>query len=546
MNDGARGAHQQPGERVGDDTFKRHRGPLVGEILFVLLLVVLAIGLRVPLMANADGLMDSDAAFNALSVKHLLRGDAFFLYYPGQDYQGITEGVLGVLLTRWFGWSSLAYHSSSLLFYLAYVVTIYLLTREAFGRSPAAMAACLAAFAAPFVLKHSMTALGGHVFVPLAGALMAWFLFRYESSRRPSWLYGLALTAGLSYYTYKLSAVVIAPAFVYLAYRSAVTWRSGARVRRAMIAGFAIWLLVGLTPLIAARLCCPPTSRPVAVGVAKPAQRSSNCTMLWRQALPDVLGYATPRRLPRRPADRFAATAVPRFLGAVYGAAFVYLLVRIVRREAGLLLFPKGGVPSREATLLLFLASPLVAFCLSNYVTDRNSARYLLPVYVAFPPLIAFALSRLARLRLRVLAWAVVLALCFANVWGGIVFCRKSGFLSKRGWSVVRVSPAPREAARYLLDQGVTRAYGSYWIAYLMTFLTDERLIVAPYGGLNERKPPDYGSIVREEPNPPYVFLGIDRQLRRDFLRRMEKDRVPLTERRFDGFKGGIFVYMRE
>lgn len=514
-------------------------------MVFVFLIIVLAVTLRVPLMLNAECLMDSDAAFNALSVKHLFGGDAFFLYYPGQDYQGITEGALGILLTKWLGWSSLAYLSSSLLFYLAYVVTVYLLTGEAFGRSPAAMTACLATFVPPLVFRHSMTAGGGHMFVPFAGALMAWFLFRYESTRRPSWLYGLALTAGLSYYTYKLSAVVIAPALVYLAYRSVVTWRSGARVPGAMIAGFAICFLVGLTPMIAARLCCPPTTRAAAVGVAKPGQRSSNCTMLRRQALPDVLGYATPRKLPRRPAERFAATAGPRFLGVVYAAAFLYLLVRIARREAGLLLFPKGGVPSREATLLLFLASPLVAFCLSNYVTDRSSARYLLPVYVAFPPLVAFALSQLARLRLRVLAWVLVLALCFANLWGSIVFCRKSGFLSKQGWSVVRVSPAPRVAARYLLDQGVKHAYGTYWIAYLATFLTNEELIVAPYQGLNERKPPDYAAAVANDPHPAYVFLGIDRQLRRDFLRRMQKERVSLTVRVFDGFKGGIFVYQK-
>lgn len=519
--------------------------------LLVPALVLLALLLRIPLLLNAESLMDSDAAYNALSVKHLLQGKAVFLLYPGQDYQGITEGLLGILITKIFGWSALAYLSSSLLFYLGYVAVTFALARRAFGLRTGAMAGLLAAVSPPVLLRLSMAAVGGHMAVPLAGAVMIYCLFRYEDSRRPTWLYVLAFTAGLAYYTYKLSIVVIVPAAIYLTYRLAVACRARAFARPRVMAGFVASLLVGLAPWIAARFVAPAESHTVPLAIATPAQRAGNCRLLWQETLPDALGYAVPRRPPRRVSSRIMTVAAPRFAGTVYALALLYLVARVLRRERRLFLFPSGAVPSREATLLLFLGAPLAAYCLSNYVLDRSSVRYLLPLHAAFPVLIAFALDRwgeLAARRFKVpgLAWVLAIALCLVNATGTFVLCRRSGFVSRDGLRIIRVTPPPREAVRYLLDRGVTRAWGSYWIGYLATFLTDEELIVAPYRGINERKPPDYASLVAQEPVPAYVFLGIDRQLRREFLGEMEQQGRRLTERVFPGFKNGIFVYTAE
>ena len=601
------------------------------EIVVVCLAVATALVLRLPLLCNAESLMNSDSAFNALSVRHLLSGDAFFLYYPGQDYQGITEGLLGIFMTKLFGWSALAYSCASLLFYLGFVVAVYLLTREAFGSRAAIKAIFLSAILPGLMLRYSLIAVGGHMFVPLAGALLAWFLFRHVSTSRPTWLYAIGFLAGFSYYTYKLSIDVIAPVAVCLVYRSGLVpslvrsvWSrnaapSGSRIwllrfldviiaaallitawavffdpfrivigsakigsgsmnhglaraaaliavrlifswpqlkpwfaaRGRVLVFFLASLLLGLMPMIASFGLSLPDAQNKPIQIAKRDQRGDNFNLLRERALPALLGYAEPPAPARANSGYTVARASARFLGAVYLFVLVYVIGRVLRRDGKKLIFARRDGLSPEAVLLLFLATPVVAYVFSNYIFDLSSHRYLIPVFVALPPLIAFAaqqISGLVRRRFGIPAagWALVLAVCTTTLVDNIWFYRSSGYISETGFRIVKQPVVARDVADYFRERGISRAYGTYWTCYLLTFLADEQIVVAPYKGINERTPPNYTRLVREDPNPAYVFAGINQNLREEFENDLDQRGIHWNSRAFPGSMLGWYVYHLE
>ncbi len=590
-----------------------HEGLALSALLAVAALI------RLPLLANADRMLDSDIAFNALAVRHLLRGHAFFLYYPGQDYQGITEGLLGVLLTQLFGWSAAVYLCASLTFYLTFIVFAYLFAREAFGMRAAWMTSVLAALSPAGMLWNSLLARGGHVYVLMAGAAMLWMFVRYQKTARTGWLCALMFTAGFSFYTYKLSLVVIAPVFLCLVYQSGFiptllrdswgrspvparpawltilpraldialvvtawavvcvaingecalnagvfrihvdTWRCCARtvvlllllrlIPSGRIAGSffrarlrplalgGLFLVIGLSPFIAARFVAPPDHPPCALQGAGTQQRADNFDMLWTITLPDFLGYAAPA-----PESKPAAATV--FTALVYAGALAFLLAIVLRREALELVFVRAGPPSPERVLLLTILSVLGAYVFSNYIIDATSNRYLIPLFAVVPPAVARAVDRLtARIRLPALGWTIIALFCAAHIAQGLAAYRDAGVLARHGLRVERPAIGIHDVIDSLRERGICAAYGSYWIAYRLTFLTDEHIVVAPYAGINERRPPDYASVVRTNPNPAYLFLASDSASRGQFNEWLQAQHASLQVSYFKDPDCGIYAY---
>jgi hypothetical protein len=72
--------------------------------------------------------------------------------------------------------------------------------------------------------------------------------------------------------------------------------------------------------------------------------------------------------------------------------------------------------------------------------------------------------------------------------------------LEQRAW-YKQLAPDVQSAAiiRCLDRTGVTAAYADYWLSYKLTFLTGERIIVAPVSGVDRY--PAYTAQVRAQPS---------------------------------------------
>lgn len=193
-------------------------------------------------------------------------------------------------------------------------------------------------------------------------------------------------------------------------------------------------------------------------------------------------------------------------------------------------------------------ASIVGAYCLGGYTIDTTSTRYLIPLFATLVPLMARWLTgvpdRLARsLGIRGVAWVLAGLACTVHLADARQMLRNDGFLSEPGLAILRPESPPRSVASYLLARNMTAAYGTYWIGYHLTFLTNEELVVAPYHGIDERKPPDYAPIVRHHPNPAYIFLGTDRERRHAFEATLRRRAIAYHVEKFSGFLLGIYVY---
>jgi hypothetical protein len=116
---------------------------------------------------------------------------------------------------------------------------------------------------------------------------------------------------------------------------------------------------------------------------------------------------------------------------------------------------------------------------------------------VIFALLLAFVVQRLGRA-----------ALVGLIVFGMVV----SGFHlrdARNNWPAARYNSQNVAALeQYLQQQGVRVGYADYWLSYTLDFLTQERLVIAPYNGI-DRYPP-YTEQVGRAPVRAFIFWHAD------------------------------------
>jgi hypothetical protein len=130
-------------------------------------------------------------------------------------------------------------------------------------------------------------------------------------------------------------------------------------------------------------------------------------------------------------------------------------------------------------------------FLISGAYIDPQSYRYLMPLHAALPVVYAAGIDAALRAN-RTAGAALLAALVSVFVWQQV------------NW-YGRLQP-DREADAIvdcLKGSTVRLARADYWLSYKLTFLTGERVIVAPTNGV-DRYPP-YTAAVRAEPSAPTI-----------------------------------------
>jgi len=196
--------------------------------------------------------------------------------------------------------------------------------------------------------------------------------------------------------------------------------------------------------------------------------RSSIQPML-REALPILFGFKSPTT------ERLA---VPAWSALLIATVVVFSFVRMRRR------------PLTPFFHVFVIATPLV-FVASGAYSDAQSYRYLMPLYAALPIVYAVGVDGALRAN-RTLGVTLFAGLL-------VLFT-----LEQVDW-YRRLEP-DRESPAIIacLDRaGVRAAYADYWLAYKLTFLTGERILLAPPNGVDRYAP--YIAAVRAQPSAPTI-----------------------------------------
>jgi hypothetical protein len=430
---------------------------------------------------------DSDQAVVGLMAKHLAEGRAFPLFFYGQHYMLAVEPWLAAPFFKLFGVSVATLKLPLLCVNIAVgALLLWMLVRR-FGLKPIeALAISLFFIIPPPLVSARLVEPQGSNIEPLLYVLVLWLL-----RNRPI---AFGLFAGFAFLHREFAAYAIAAILL-------LDVIAGRAFDRHRLREYAMsWGMFALVALIVsllktkADLLGPGTAGTLNLGGLDgqvsswgglvcwaPAEmgwnlewlRDTNLGMMFNYR-PDLLG---PDDWTHTPAGhRWLAIALPLMIGVA--------LAEIVRRRRSI------GREGWEFGGYLMVVAVEAAFAyavLGCHVRDVSLIRYtLLTLYFPVGLLLLFTRAAPAR-------WSRIVVFGIVILWGAFSALDSARFLA----AYLHKPPASpaRDLVTYLESQGVRYGRGTYWIAYQLDFLSQERLTLA---SLDKVRVAEYQKIVDE------------------------------------------------
>jgi hypothetical protein len=536
------------GPRTGSNAWSDSRG---AQIASLVLIAAATIAARLPFLLRGSRFFDSDEAVEGLMARHVLLGELpMFLW--GQRYKGVPEVYLSAAALHWWPAGVIALKAVTLGCFALYACLNFRLLTELFSRRIAWIATGLLIAGAPSLVFWTLTGSAEMVMSFIAGTTLclgavAW---RRTGSRTGLIAAAFALGFGLwvqQYILYYLVALAVAAAdwtpqgrawlrdqlvlrtrptwlrfvlgaigaaaFVYAALGAAAFFGAGfdvtvsgvrvtvthpqkmwwiAAALALMATGIfiigqlawttitSVWIapatafLLGYAPALLGRLLADGPGAPMAR--MDLAGFRSAVSPFAGTVLPIVFGFKSPTT---------ETLAVPAWSAAIIAIAIVASYVGLTRARQ------TEPATAFRSTFHVFLITTPIVFVLSGAYIDEQSYRYLMPLHAALPVVYAAGIDTAFR-RNKIAGLALLSGLVGLFVWQQADWYRRL--------EPDRESPA---IVSCLDRAGIRAAYADYWVSYKVTFLTGERVILAPNNGV-DRYPP-YTAAVRSQPSAPTI-----------------------------------------
>ncbi|HEY2409989.1 MAG TPA: hypothetical protein VGI10_28495 [Polyangiaceae bacterium] len=441
-----------------------------------------------PELINAHEL-HSDAAIVGLQARHLFHGEwSWFLW--GSGYQTSLDSVVAALYFLLLGKGPLALTLSTFGGHLLLVLCAYLTLVRRYTRWQAAL----------LVLPLCVVTGPLHIYMfspPRQAALTLvffaiWLIDGAPAARRPARALALGgAVAGLACLGDPYALVFLPGLAVFLALSA---WQGDPPLRLARAAsGFAGGLL-GIFPAWLLRQS-PQASHGV-FGLTS-GMLSHNLDLLWHVCLPYLLAvsvyFSNETGLHTwQPPTWFhwlQLVGAATLLGGIVWGGVSVALARLP--------FERRRLAALGATTL---PVTLVAFALSVMVMDRLSARYLVAIVLTAPFALGPALDALGSKRF---ALALTPWLLSSMVAGWLAHgADLAGIWPVRHDPRTSDETALRAALR---ARDLERGLADYWVAYRLTFLYDEEVVIAPWHANLDRYPP-YRQLVGAAHRVAYIY----------------------------------------
>lgn len=429
---------------------------------------------------------NSDEAVVALMARHILMGERPIFFY-GQAYMGSLDAFLVALGFLLFGQQVWVIRLVQMVLYLAILLLTILIGKEAFGSySSGILAAVLLAIPTVNVTLYTTATLGGYGEALLIGCLAILVALRVVRRRMqggpgvlPGGLFVLfGALAGFGLWANALSLVLSAPAALYLLW---AMWK----FRRGWLAGFFLtagggFLLGSLPWWVFAAINGPTHLIQELLGsavsveggpwLARVGQHVINFLLL---GLPVTFGFRPPWNV-----DWLAAPLLPLVL--IFWLAVLGFFARQLRKDN-----PRRA----EYGLLAGIFGVLLAgFLFTSFGVDP-SGRYFLPLAIPLALVSAQMLRQIATQQLArqpragaLAAGTLVLLVVSYQLWGNIQCARRfpPGLTTQFYAPTIIDHRADQALIDFLRQEGETRGYSNYWVAYPLAFHSEEEIIFVP------------------------------------------------------------------
>lgn len=436
-------------------------------MIVVAVAAVAGLAMRVWILSTPLGALDSDEAISGLLALHMLDGDFSALYWLS-PYGGTLEPAIAAAVFAIFGSSVIALKLATLGVFAAAAALTWRIGIRTVGASAALVGASLFWVFPAFFVWWTTKARGYYAVGLLLGLVVVLLALRLREreSRRDAALLGLAL--GLGWWTSPGVLILAVPALVWL------LWRRPSVVRLVPIAlpGF----VIGIAPWLAWNLRNSWLSLDLSPVASEQSTFVDRVVNLFHYVLPTWLGLRVPFSLD------WLLGPVVGWIGL--GAAIAGFGLLVARRRPGL-----------EPLLLATAMFPLL-YGLSKFTYYVEEPRYV--VYLS-PVLALLAGSAFATPARAAAALGVALALSVAGL---VQLDREEQFQPVA--QDVRVPSDLGPVLDLLEREGQTRVLANYWLAYRLSFESDER-VIATSTGFVRYQPHD--RLVRRSDHPARVFV---------------------------------------
>jgi hypothetical protein len=422
---------------------------------------------------------DADCAMNGLCAFKVLHGS-----HP-VFFSGVRIGSLGAHLTALlfllFGVNRDSFAAGSVIVGVLTLFAWYLFLREVLGRKLALAGLPFAAVLPPAVGFWTYQP-NGYPEIFLFCATTLWLAARSaRGEASTSTLFGLGLSAGLGWWQSLQTLQCTLPALLWLHWRSPGLWR-----RRGVALAVAAGFLAGAFPWIEFNLHHLGGSFRSNYGT-RPASSAAavldNTRYLIAADLPELVASTDPENAPD-PVPAFRLW-LRRLTLVVCSAAAVFFSVSQAMAAWQARRAPGGAASPPLVPAAVLFALVAVTVAVTTVISEPGgfrglTVRYILPLYLLVPGLLAVLFERLGR------RWLpLTLALGSAIVVFYLAGANLPGAARRQKWAAWKSSD--ERLLMHLRRDRIEAVAGSFWIVYPLGVLSDESVKVFafyadPYG----------------------------------------------------------------
>lgn len=466
--------------------------------LIGLILIVTALALRLLfLYTSLTNLpVTSDEASSVLLAKMIARGELPLLFI-GQPYQFPIESYLMAPFVEWMPRSPLGARYQGLILSTIAFGGFLLIIRTAFldgARWPALLLIC---FPSAYFLIYQAAYAPPQYSISLTLAWVSIFavLRSRQSSRASIYLAVAGLSCGLAVSNHLLTITISAGVF-------ALVLCSGS-FRKSFWGSvlFTVCCLIGALPYILAILFVPGAYHNLPISMKLVDAMTRMIVPGLSITLPGAMGV-NPIVFPDLGGYLDWSSSLPSLFAILYGILFISLSIqRIIIFSTDLL---SRKWPRFELVDLALISSLLTLWVFASHLTSSSFYRYMLPAVWCFPFLVGHAFTSFTG-RFRTFVGAAAICLALFNI--GVTLHLIREWSDHEKLAIYSQTPQIKELIDTLQEKEITHCYATFWLAYRITFETDEEIICSlPYNQRFPLWPIPYQELVERQPGAVYVL----------------------------------------
>jgi len=444
----------------------------------------------------------TDEAMSVLAAKQIW-GGTWLILMPGTPYFFPFESYLLAPLVDWMPRNAVGVRYLPFILGSISVIGFLYIARRCLQKDSRWPAYAWILVPSTYVLMYQSGYIPTNYAITITFAWVVALLFDICQKRAHSnfLIFVVGLLGGLAFSTHILSVAFVFPAFLFLCF--------GDKIRHIVIrtVSLSAGAVIGLLPFLLSIIVYPEAHR----AVSQLTPWNKILYKLWNpgltETLPGVLGI-NPTIFP----DFDAYLNQPHFLRTTLAYFYLAVLILVVANRAMLFIrrVRLHRWPSFEVHDL-FVAASIIALILysMNIRAQSETYRYLLIPALYFPFLLAYAYS-ISKFHVRVAIGAFTVFLVLFNMTTSARIIRIWGLPHFPG-EIARTPPITELIATLKRDN-IDRCYATFWLAYRITYETDEAIVCSP--PYNERFlgwPQPYKQLVDQSQKAPYILsTGFD------------------------------------